>query len=429
MVKKNCFLIYFIGFYTPKEVIIFLKNIEKLAGKPCKKSGGITMSKNIICAVGLSLLLGISTLVLGEEKKEGVNIAGVNIGGDFNFRYRQNISTSATSPGFQLYEVEFFVDTNLNKNVSLFFELPLYHSNAVDLGNAWADFHKEDELAATGFTGVMVGHIAPWFGYYGYDDNQSWIYGGRTTTNTTLVRGQKVDGLALRDRQVGIAGNIKLDLKESGSLLFTPQIYNGAGYWAVAGGTDNDRKQDLVFRAQYSIPNELGVVGAGYWNAPKTKGATANSSGTRYGSGGQKHVRDVERVAVFFKYPDVQQASLPDLSLGGKPFIVYGEYITGTHKGNSDIAGYTTDQKLMGYWVEANANILRDKLVGILRYDFFDPNTDKSADQLVGITPALKWESYKMVFLTLNYEYYDGGKSAGTQLKEDRIVLEMSIQF
>lgn len=348
----------------------------------------------------------------------------INIGGDFNFRFRHNNDKDAGKKGFELYEFELFIDAAVHKHVSIFGELPIYHSNRIDLGNAWIDFHKDGELAATGYTGLMVGHIMPWFGFYGYDDNQSWIYGGRTTTNSILARAETIDGTVMRDRQVGIAANIKL-----GNFLFTPQIYNGSGFWAVAGGADNDNAKDIVFRAQYALPNEIARVGIGYWNSPKTKGALEPSRGTAYGGSGVKHPRDIQRVCAFLQFPNVPHATVPDLSLGDKPFTIFGEYILSRFKGNSGAPGYEADFDAAGYWVEANVRIVRNKLVGVVRYDFLDPNTDIDDNELTGITPALKLELVPMTFLTLGYEFYDGGEKAGKVKNDDRIVAEMSIQF
>lgn len=355
---------------------------------------------------------------LDEESK-------LNIGGEINMRYRENMNKQGTKPGFELYEVELFLDSAVNKNGAFFVELPIMHSNKPDLGSAWVDFHSEGELAATGNSGLMVGHFNPWLAYYGYDDNQSWIYGGRTTTNTPIVRGYDIDNQIIRDRQLGILGNLKLD-----QWLLTGQVFNGAGPYIVAGGSDNDNRKDVLGRVQYTLPNELGVVGAGAWWAPKTKNATANSAGTQYSSGGKKHVRDIERYAVYFKYPDVMQATLPDLSLGGKPFVVYGEYHWGAFHANPSIAASNFTQNYQGAWVETNFNLKRDKLVGLCRFDWFDPNTDKSkdTDQVFGLTPGIKWQFLNQMYLTATYELYEGSSDAVSKA-DDRVALEFSTQF
>ncbi|MFZ5799968.1 MAG: hypothetical protein ACOY3D_01120 [Candidatus Omnitrophota bacterium] len=355
---------------------------------------------------------------LGEESK-------LNIAGEINLRYRENLRDDGSKPGFELYEVEFFVDSEINKNANIFVELPIMHSNKPDLGNTWVDIHREGELAATDYTGLMIGNFMPWFSYYGYDDNQSWIYGGRTTTNTALVRSQKIDGQIIRDRQIGIAGNLRL-----GSWLLTQQVFNGAGPFIYAGGADNDRRKDFVSRVQYTLPEDLGVVGGGFWYAPKTRGATANSEGTQYSTGGKKHVRDITRYSVFFKYPNVMQATIPDLSLGGKPFVVYGEYHWGRFHANKDIAAFNNNLDYQGAWIETNFNIKRDKLVGIFRTDWFKPDQDSSQnlDWIWGLTPGIKWQILNQMYLTATYEWYKGGEFASGK-NDDRFTLELATQF
>lgn len=357
-------------------------------------------------------------LGLDEESK-------LNIGGEINMRYRENMNKRGTKPGFELYEVELFLDSAVNKNSAFFVELPIMHSNKPDLGSAWVDFHKEGELAATGYTGLMIGHFNPWLAYYGYDDNQSWIYGGRTTTNTATVRNYSIDNQIIRDRQLGVLANLKL-----GPWLFTQQVFNGAGPYIVAGGSDNDKRKDFVERIQYTLPNEFGVVGVGYWNAPKTRGATANSAGTDYSSGGKKHVRDIERFAAYFKYPNVMQATLPDLSLGGKPFVIYGEYHQGVFHANPSVAASNFTQTYRGAWIETNVNIKRDKLVGIMRLDWLDPNiaSNSKKDSLWGLTPGIKWQFLNQMYLTATYELYEGNSNSLGK-SDDRITLEMSTQF
>lgn len=256
---------------------------------------------------------------LDEESK-------LNIAGELNFRYRYNFDedrqNNAADHGFQFYEIELFLDSAINDHTSVFIEYPISHKNYLNPGNAWIDFHKPGELAGSEYTGLMIGNFSPRFGYLNYDDNQSWVYGGRTTTNTALVRGKSIDSQTIRNRQIGVSAPVKL-----GSFLIEPGVFNGSGPIEFSGGSDNDSRMDLTGRIQYTLPNELGLVGAGFWNAPKTKGATSNTAGTRWGGSGAQHVRDIDRYALYFKYPNVSQATLPDFSLGGKPFMVYGEYI------------------------------------------------------------------------------------------------------
>ncbi|MBI4682084.1 MAG: hypothetical protein HY757_03160 [Nitrospirae bacterium] len=381
------------------------------------------MKTKILVVMAVFLIpLFVGSVIAKEEKSE----SGINIGGELKFRYRHNLDEKGGSPGFQFYEAEMFMDSAIHDNASAFVEYNLIHSKAPEPENVWIDFHKSGELAATEGTGLMIGHFQPLFGYLNNDDNESYIYGGRTTVNVPLIREKTIDSQSIRGRQIGIAGSLKF-----GPVLIQPQVYNGNGSWVNYGGSDNDyQRMDFVGRIQSDLPNELGIVGLGYWNAPKTKGATSNSGGTQYGSGGAKHVRDIVRYAAYFKYPNVSQATQPDLSLGGKPFVVYSEYMLGTHKGNPDVTAYKSDQDFVGGYIEANVNILRDKLVGILRYDYFDPNTaaNSDSDHVTGITLGAHYNFWKANFLKAEYEVYDGGKSA-SGIDDDRIALEIGSMF
>ncbi len=348
----------------------------------------------------------------------------LNIAGELNFRYRSNTDRQVlTDYGLQFYEIELFMDANVNDYTSVFIEYPISHKNYLNPGNAWIDFHQPGELAGAEYTGLMIGNFSPRFGLLNYDDNQSWVYGGRTTTNTPLVRGKSIDSQTIRNRQIGVSAPIKL-----GDFLFEPGIYNGSGPIEFSGGADNDHRLDATTRLQYTLPNEVGLVGAGYWYAPKTNGATSNTAGTRWGGSGAQHVRDIERFALYFKYPNVAQATLPDLSLGGKPFMLYGEYIWGTHHANSSIAVSNFTQDFAGWYVETNVNILRDKLVGVFRYDYLDEDTDVASNTLMALTPALKWNILENVWLTTNYEYYFGGQNA-SEKDNDRVALELAVWY
>lgn len=321
------------------------------------------------------------------------------------------------------YEIELFLDAELNDFTSIFVEYPIHHKNFLNPGNAWVDFHRPGELAASEYTGLMIGNFSPRFGYLNYDDNQSWVYGGRTTTIPSLFRSKAIDEQVIRNRQIGISAPVKL-----GPVLVEPGVYNGSGPVEFSGGADNDRKVDVSGRIQYTLPSEFGLVGAGFWNAPATEGATNNTAGTRWGGSGAKHVRDINRYVAYFKFPNVTQVTLPDMSLGGKPFLVYGEYCWGTAEANEALTTYNTDQDFSGGYVELNFNILRDKLVGVIRYDYWDPNQDNDDDVLQDLVPTAKWYIANNLWLSVGYEYYFGDDGA-KGIDDDRAVIELAAWF
>ncbi|MBI5144462.1 MAG: hypothetical protein HZA30_05290 [Candidatus Omnitrophica bacterium] len=352
----------------------------------------------------------------------------LNIAGELNLRYRQDLNENVnTDQGFQFYEIELFLDAAVNDYTSIFVEYPISHKNYLNPGNAWVDFHFPGELAASEYTGLMIGNFSPRFGYLNYDDNQSWIYGGRTTTNTTLIRGRSIDEQTIRNRQIGASLPVRIPLNDYGWFLVEGGVNNGDGPIEFSGGSDNDKRVDTSGRIQYTLPNDWGLAGVGFWHSPRTAGATANTAGTRWGGAGTQHVREIDRYIAYAKFPNVQQATLPDLSLGGKPFMVYGEFLWGTAHA-SQVKEFTTDQNFLGWYVETNFNILRDKLVGIFRVDYFDPGTSINDNSSWAFTPALKWNIWNNLWLTSEYEHYEGDKNA-TGKDDDRVAFEMAVWF
>ncbi|MBI5779018.1 MAG: hypothetical protein HZA49_06140 [Planctomycetes bacterium] len=389
------------------------------------------VKKGLFILVGLMLIIGSS--VTAEDKKPTKE--GTNMAFELNLRIRNNVDEDVVSDqGFQIYEMELFLDSTVNDNASVFVEYPLAHKNALNLGNAWLDLHKAGELAATEQTGLMIGNFAPLVGYLNYDDNQSWAYGGRTTTNTTLMRGQSIDSQKVRDRQLGVAGGYKIN----DSFFAQVHLFDGSGPIEKAGGADNDKKVDAATRVQYTMPNNLGKVGVGYWVSPGTDGATANTAGTQFGGAGAKHPRTIERTVVYFKYPNVNQATLPDFSLGGKPFMVYGEYMQGTAKAEKRAgvpASLQVDTDFTSYYLEGNFRLPlfmeNNKVVGVLRYDYWDPDKDKSSNTLQAVTPSVKWEFQNNMYLTVGWEWYfsNGTKAVVPERDNDRLAVELAVWF
>lgn len=355
--------------------------------------------------------------------------AELNIAGELNLRYRYNtqygsVDAQKAKQGLEFYEIELFIDNDINDYASIFIEYPISHSNYLNPGSVWADFHLPGMQAAAGGIGIMVGNFSPLFSYLSYDDNQSWIIfgGGRTTTNTPLLRGSKIDEQTFRDRQIGLAFSVNY-----GPVILQQHFYNGSGAIQFSGGADNDWNIDFSGRLIYQFEN-IFLAGLGYLNSPKTMYATANTPGTRWGGAGAKHVRDNKAFTVFLKYPNVLQATLPDFSLGGSPFVIYGEYVWGEAYGNGSVAGFEMNQKYEGAYVEANVKLPLDNLVFVTRYDYWAPDRTDSAKTLHAVTPAVRWMPMDNVFLSLSYEYYTG-KSKASGRDDDRISTELNVWY
>jgi len=369
------------------------------------------MKKNIICFCLAVTLLFCTT----------VNATDINIGGEIKMRYRHNIHKIGSEPGFSFYELELFIDGEINEYSSYYIEYNLMHADRPDPEDVWLDFHlAPDKSAFSGGTGVKIGNFHYPFGWDN-DDNEGYVYGGRITVNLPLIRSQRVDGWRIRERQLGIAGNINFDFASINNTL-TAGIFNGNGSWSNSGGSDNDTKKDYVGRFESVFTDLNFIVGVSYLYSPKTMGAMVNATNTT-------HVRDIMRAGVHFKYPDVP---LPgqDHSLGGSPWVLWGEYIFGQHKANSAVAGANFNQNVEGWSIELDYALKGPyDTIAFLRVDYYDPNMNVIRDEVCTFTPGFRLSFLDNSFMILEYELYHGEPNAPAIHNDDRITLEIATVF
>lgn len=350
---------------------------------------------------------------LGEDSK-------LNIAGEIVMRYRQNQNTDAATPGFQFYEAELFLDAALHKNLSAYIEYDLIHETKPEAEDIWIDLHtKNGPFAFAGGTGMKIGNFHYPFGWDN-DDEEGYVYGGRTSANVTLIRGERIDGWRLRERQVGLTAYYNFDPIRDLNLSAVAGVFNGTGDVNHYSGADKDQAKDIAGRIEAKYKDA--VFGASYIFAPYTRGVTSNSNNTA-------HIRDIQRYGVHFKYPDVSFPS-HDVSLGGKPWLVWGEFVWGDNSANDKITSANVSQHMMGGYIELDAVLKKDKLLGFLRYDYYEPDTKISRNHSYAITPGVKWNIFNSSYLVLEYEFYGGGKNAPTSItKEDRFTAQLSTQF
>jgi len=221
----------------------------------------------------------------------------VNIGGEITMRYRENQKTDAGANGFHFYELELFIDATVHENVSLYAEYDLIHSGSAEAEDVWIDLHTmEGPLAFAGGTGVKLGNFHYPFGWDN-DDEEGYVYGGRTSVNNALIRSERIDGWRLRERQIGLAGYYNFDPMRDLNISTVVGLFNGNGdVNHAASGFDNDRRKDLVGRVEAKYKDA--VFGASYLFAPRTRNAAANANNV-------SHIRDITRYGIHWKYPDV----------------------------------------------------------------------------------------------------------------------------
>lgn len=351
---------------------------------------------------------------LDEESK-------LNIAGEITMRYRQNEKTHASEPGFQFYELELFLDSALHKNLSIYAEYDLIHEKHAEAEDIWIDLHTEDgPLAFAGGTGLKIGNFHYPFGWDN-DDEEGYVYGGRTSVNSSLIRGQRIDGWRLRERQVGIAGFYNFDPLRDLNISLAAGVFNGNGDVNHYSGTDSDQAKDVSARLEAKYKDV--VLGSSYLFAPYTRNIVSNVNNTQ-------HIRDIIRYGVHFKYPDVPFPS-QDVSLGGKPWILWGEFVWGDNNRNSHIASASASQHVQGGYLELDAALKKDKMLGFVRYDYYDPDTKISRNNTFGITPGCRLSLWNSSTLTAEYEFYGGKEGASTNsiADEDRFAIQLSTQF
>ena len=343
----------------------------------------------------------------------------INFGGELKMRYRANLVDSAKSPGFSFYELEFFADGDVTDYSSFYIEYNLMHSNKPDPENVWIDLHKPMKEAFThGGMGVRIGHYQVPFGYEN-DDNEGYMYQGRSGINHSLIHGEKIDGWRMRERQIGVTGAISL-----GPLTLWPGVYNGNGSWLVSGGSDNAwLDHDYAIKGQVWLADV--EFGGSYWLAP---GVDTTKIDYQNNPKGILHTRDITRYGGHFKYPALALFVSQDPSLGGKRFLVFGEFIMGKHEAvySWDASG---DQEVMGGFVEVQAGIIPEVLVGFLRADYYDPDTDVDNNETIGVTPGINWFFWTSMRFILEYEFYSDNDYNAPLSYQDRVAAEISITF
>ncbi len=386
------------------------------------------IKKGLFILVGLMLVIG--STVTAEDKK--IDVSTINIAGELDMRNRTNMEKEGANPGFQYYELELYIDSAVHDNVSVYMEYNLVHETSPEPEDVWVDIHKPGELAATGGTGLKIGNFHAPFGWDN-DDNDGYVYGSRTTTNVPLIKSERIDGWRTRERQIGVQGNYQYEVNKDITIIPSLGIFNGNGSWKNYGGSDNDRRYDFAGKVEFR--GYKTVAGLSMWNAPRTgrplTGAYTQANNTR-------HLRDITRTAIYFKYPNVPFPAA-DLTLGNSRYLVWGEYMFGKH---SKSPWKNTDQETFGYYLEGDVALpeVTKDFLAFLRYDFYEPDKGKDTnttgkitnaagksvtDEGTGITPGVRWGFWKTSQLITSYEYYKGGAND----LNDRFTVELKVFF
>jgi hypothetical protein len=343
---------------------------------------------------------------------------GLNIGGELKLRNRINLEPEGTKPGFEFYELEFFIDGDVSDYASFYIEYTLMHKTKPEAENVWMDLHAPMRPAfAHGGMGLRLGNFHVPFGFEN-DDNEGYMYQGRASVNHSLVHGMSdIDGWKMRQRQIGIVGTYSV-----GPLTAWAGMFNGNGGWNNYGGSDNNM-WDYDFSLKTEVQAANIAFGASHWMAPGTDTTDENFKPDT----GVYHSRDITRTGVHFKYPASSLFVSEDAALGGEKFLIFGEYIMGSHKENDwDQIG---DIDMSGYFVEAQLGVIPQTLVAFVRYDAYDPNTDADDTEYMAITPGINWFFWNSMRFIAEYDHIaKTGDDDSTSL-QDRVALEISLTF
>lgn len=341
---------------------------------------------------------------------------GMNFGGELKMRYRYNFNDKGSNPGFSFYEAELFIDGEITEYSQYMIEYNLMHGDVPEPENVWIDLHQPLRPAYRhGGRGVRIGNFQVPFGYEN-DDNEGYFHQGRGTVNHSLIHGERIDGWRMRERAIGVCGTYSL-----GPVTAWAGAYNGNGSWRAYGESDN-RRFDLDYAGKAQVQLADVEFGGAYWYAPGV-----DTTAPDYNGHGLLHTRNITRYGVHARYPASALFLSQDAQLGGEPFLLFGEFIMGDHKATFawDSSG---QQTMMGFFVEAQVPF-SPAFAGLVRADYYDPNTDVSGDEVVGLTPAIHLRWWKSMILILEYEFYTDNDQETRLSLQDRIAAEIAIVF
>lgn len=216
----------------------------------------------------------------------------------------------------------------------------------------------------------------------------------------TINRSQAVEALVARGKDViGNHNGRDIGLQLSGSWLpkedtflldYALGVFNGSGINAA----DANNRKDIAARVLYHAPKGLDL-GLSFYDGNGVFGKTPMSQNRdRFGF----------------------EASYTQTFPSAKTLSVKGEYISGKD-GNTSRNG----------WYLQGGYFFRPKrLQGVLKYDAYDPDTNKDSDETTVLTLGANWIYNKQAFLQVNYEKKN---EKGKEIPNDTILGQLTLQF
>lgn len=317
-----------------------------------------------------------------EEKKEQkeftvVSAKPIKISGYTQFRYR-NDQTPKTANGFDIRRARLTVSGDITEKFDYRTQLELAGKSPFLLDAALGyKVNPYLKLTAGQFTiPFSLENVTP------------------DLKLETLNRSQVVEALSARSKDViGNQTGRDIGIQASGSWIkddralvdYAFGIFNGAGI----NTSDNNEEKDFAGRVVFHPVKGLDV-GASYYDG------TGN-----YGTPNKNQNRDRAGLELAYAYENLS---------------LKGEYITGKD-------GKTEKN---GWYLQAGYFFIPQKLQGVVKYDTFDPDTNKSKDETNVTTLGLNWSLNKWSFLQVNYEWKD---ESGTKVNNNVLTGQMTLLF
>lgn len=210
----------------------------------------------------------------------------------------------------------------------------------------------------------------------------------------TINRSQVVEALVARSKDVignhngqdiGVQAGGSWTRKDRVLLDYAFGIFNGAGI----NTSDNNEEKDFAGRVVFHPVKGLDV-GASYYDGAGN-----------YGTPNKDQNRDRAGLELAYAYENLS---------------LKGEYIVGNDG--------KTDKN--GWYLQAGYFFIPKKLQGVVKYDTFNPDADKSKDETNVTTLGLNWAFNKWSFLQVSYELKD---EAGTKVNNNVLTGQMTLLF
>lgn len=216
----------------------------------------------------------------------------------------------------------------------------------------------------------------------------------------TINRSQAVEALAARGKDViGNHNGRDVGLQLSGSWLpkedkflldYALGVFNGSGINAA----DANNRKDVAARVLYHAPKGLDL-GLSFYDGNGVFGKTPKS-------------QNRDRLGFEAAYTQVFPSS--------KTLSVKGEYIS-AKDGNTSRNGWYLQ---VGYFFKPK------RLQGVLKYDVYEPDTNKNNDETTVLTLGANWTYNKWAFLQVNIEQKN---EKGKEIPNNTILGQLTLQF